>query len=105
MTKLETKALLALLLLHPPLLVWGVQHQVVDIEVRGLTCPFCVYGLEKNLGQAPGVDKAEVDLEANRARIELVPGQVAEIERYKGIIRDAGFTPGEATLHGGEVKP
>ncbi len=70
--------------------------------MQGLTCPFCVYGLSKNLGKTAGVAKAEVSLDAHRARIELNPGQQPDIEQYKKIIREAGFTPGDARVHGDE---
>lgn len=86
-------------------LAWGASAAVVEIEVRGLTCPFCVYGLSKNLGKVPGVVKADVDLDARRARIELAPGQAPDIEQYKRIIKDAGFTPGKARVHDEEAKP
>lgn len=86
-------------------LAWSASAPVVEIEVRGLTCPFCVYGLSKNLGKAPGVVKADVDLEVGRARLELAPGQAPDIEQYKKIIKDAGFTPGNARVQNEEAKP
>ncbi|MBM3105865.1 heavy-metal-associated domain-containing protein [Pseudomonas sp. V1] len=103
MKTLNMKSLLTLLCL--PLLAWGIQRQVIEIEVRGLTCPFCVYGLSQNLNKVPGVDKAEVDLDARRARIQLSPGQTPNIEQFKAIIRDAGFTPGEARVRSEELNP
>lgn len=105
MKTFNVKSALAALLLFLPLLAWGATRQVVDIDVQGLTCPFCVYGLSKNLGKAPGVAKAEVDLDKHRARIELGPGQAPDIELYKKIIRDAGFTPGDARVRSEEIEP
>jgi hypothetical protein len=35
-----------------PLMAFGAERQVVDIAVKGMTCPFCAYGLEKSLRKA-----------------------------------------------------
>jgi len=58
-------ALLTGLLLFVPL-SWAEEPQVVEIEVTGMTCPFCVYGTEKKLHQLPGVEEAEVSLKSKR---------------------------------------
>lgn len=105
MRKLRLKSGLPALALWLPLLAWSAPTLVVDIDVQGLTCPFCVYGLQKNLGKTAGVANAEVSLDARRVRIELKPGQQPDIEQYKKIIRDAGFTPGDARVHSEEGKP
>jgi hypothetical protein len=52
------KHLAAALALCLPLMAFGAERQVVDIAVKGMTCPFCAYGLEKNLGKASEVDHA-----------------------------------------------
>lgn len=86
----------AALTLCLPLLAWSGQRQVVDIDVKGMACPFCAYGLEKNLGKASEVDRASASLQAQNVRIVLKPGMQPDIGRYKQLIHDAGFTPGEA---------
>lgn len=105
MRKLISKSALTSLALCLSWLAWSGTAQVVYIDVQGLTCPFCVYGLAKNLGKVTGVAKAEVNLDEHRARIELKPGQQPDVEQYRQIIRDAGFTPGKAYVHGEEGKP
>lgn len=94
-------AALALVL---PLLAFGAERQVVDIAVKGMTCPFCAYGLEKNLGKASEVEQASASLKSQNVRIVLKPGKAPDIERYKQLIHDAGFTPGEAHVSKEEVK-
>lgn len=79
-------------------LSWADEPQVVEIEVTGMTCPFCVYGTEKKLNQLPGVDKAEVSLKAKKARIVMAPGESADLEAIRKAIVDAGFTPATVTL-------
>jgi len=76
---------------------WAGQQQVVEIEVTGMTCPFCVYGTEKKLNQLPGVDEAEVSLKAKKARIVMMPGENADLDAIRKAIIDAGFTPGNVT--------
>ncbi len=75
------------------------EPQVVEIEVTGMTCPFCVYGTEKKLTDLPGVDKAEVSLKAKKARIVMTPGKKADIETIRQAITEAGFTPGDVTVN------
>lgn len=94
-------AALALVL---PLLAFGAERQVVDIAVKGMTCPFCAYGLEKNLGKAGEVEHVAASLKAQNVRIVLKPGTQPDIGRYKQLIHDAGFTPGEAHVSTEEVK-
>lgn len=96
--------LAASLLLVLPMLAFGAERQVVEIAVKGMTCPFCVYGLEKNLGKASEVEQANASLKAQNVRIVLKPGTQPDIDRYKQLIHDAGFTPGEAKVSTEDVK-
>ncbi len=74
------------------------EPQIIEIEVTGMTCPFCVYGTEKKLNQLPGVDKAEVSLKAKKARIVMTAGETADLDAIREAITNAGFTPGEITV-------
>ncbi|MCK9983814.1 MAG: hypothetical protein AzoDbin1_00286 [Azoarcus sp.] len=93
-----------LLALAVPLLAFGAERQVVDIAVRGMTCPFCAYGLEKNLGKAGEVEQASASLKSQNVHIVLKPGTQPNIVRYKQLINDAGFTPGEAHVSTEEIE-
>ncbi|KRT56625.1 heavy-metal-associated domain-containing protein [endosymbiont of Ridgeia piscesae] len=88
--------LIGLLLVVP--LSWADEPQVVEIEVTGMTCPFCVYGTEKQLNKLQGVESADVSLKNKRARIVMKPGESADLEAIRKAIVAAGFTPGEAIL-------
>ena len=72
-------------------------HQILEIKVAGMTCPFCVYGVEKSIGKLEGVASVEVSLELKKARVVMQPGEELDEERIRELIRDAGFTPGEST--------
>ncbi len=84
------KHLAAALALCLPLMAFGAERQVVDIAVKGMTCPFCAYGLEKSLRKADEVDHAAASLKDQNVRIELKPGTQPDIARYKQLIHDAG---------------
>ena len=62
-----------------------------EVRVDGLSCPFCVRGLEKKLQALAGASHVQVDLETGRARLEsrapLLP------EALDKAVRDAGFSP------------
>lgn len=74
---------------------WAAQAQVVEIEVTGMTCPFCVYGTEKKLSALPNVEQAQVSLKHKKARIVMAPGTEADLAAIRKAITAAGFTPGE----------
>jgi len=74
-------------------------HALLEIDILGMTCPFCAYGITKNLIKLPGVDKAEVSLKSKKARIVMKSGQSPDEPRIRDVIVDAGFTPGLSELY------
>jgi len=80
-------------------LSWGsaalaADAEVVDIAVKGMSCPFCVYNVEKKLRALDGVQSADVDLKQGLARVAMQPGAAVDSARLREAIIDAGFTPG-----------
>jgi copper chaperone CopZ len=65
----------------------------VKIEVKGLACPFCAYGLEKKLKDVDGVKNIKIDVEEGLAFLSANKSQRPTIEILKKIVIDAGFTP------------
>ncbi len=45
--------------------------QVYKVQVDGLACPFCAYGIEKKLSAVPGVDKLETDIAAGTVAVDF----------------------------------
>jgi len=82
-------------LLSVPFIAIADKTTVVEIDVNGMTCAFCVEGLHKSLLKVPGVEIAEVSLKLNRARIEMGSKHKPDIEAIKRAIVNAGFTPGD----------
>lgn len=64
----------------------------VVITVKGLACPFCVYGLEKHLRKLPGAVAVQVDLEKGKATVDLAEDSKATEEDIRKAVKKAGFT-------------
>lgn len=90
-----TRFLLPVLLLVLPPSLPAAERAVVEIGVAGMSCEFCAYGVEKHLKKIPGVEQAQVSLDAGMARIVMAPGQAAGVEVLRRAINAAGFTPEE----------
>lgn len=80
-----------------PLVAWSADHEIVDVGVTGLACPFCAYSVEKSIGKLAGVDSVTVNLAANEVRVVMQAEHAADLEQIKLAIVNAGFTPGEAS--------
>ena len=92
--------LICLALLFSSISAMATHEQVVEFELSGLTCSFCVYGLKKNLEKHAEVEKADISLKQNKTRIYLTPGATVTIEELKEIIKDAGFASGGSQHYG-----
>jgi len=64
----------------------------VSLEVKGLSCPFCALGLEKQLKKVKAVEKADVHLKKGRTDLTLKPGQPFELKTIQRAVKEAGFT-------------
>lgn len=70
------------------------EFSYVKIEINGLACPFCAYGLEKKLKEIDGVESVEIDVEEGLAFLSMNSNQKATKEDLEKIVTNAGFTPG-----------
>jgi mercuric ion binding protein len=68
-----------------------------EVQVDGLACPFCAYGLEKKLKRLPGAKNVQIELNAGRATFD-VAGSVLLPGAVKDAVRDAGFTARDITV-------
>lgn len=64
------------------------------IEVAGLACPFCAYGLEKRLKKVDGVKKIETDIGTGTVTVEMAEGKTLGKEQARKAVKKAGFTLG-----------
>ena len=70
----------------------------IVISVKGLACPFCVYGLEKKLKKVDGVQGVEIDLNTGAAVVALKNGQAPDLAQFRNAVKKAGFTAGEIKI-------
>ena len=65
----------------------------IHVQVDGLACPFCAYGLEKKLKPLPGVTAVRIDYQAGWVELTLGDGTTLEEATIRRAVRAAGFTP------------
>lgn len=88
------KKILRLLLL-PILLATAVawaRSPVYTIGVDGLSCPFCAYGIEKQLKKLEGVNQVEVDVAKGQVVVSMNEGKTLEQAQAVEAVKKAGFT-------------
>ncbi len=74
---------------------YGADQTVLEIDINGMTCPFCVYSLEQELGKLSEVKQVLVSLKSNKARLILKEGAHVDSDTLREVVLTAGFTPGE----------
>jgi len=70
-------------------------HVYIKMEVNGMACPYCAYGMEKELKKVSGVDDVKIQLKEGMAYISTLKKQEPLKENLALIIKNAGFTPGK----------
>lgn len=66
----------------------------LSVVVEGMSCPFCVYGVEKKLKKVEGVKSVIVSMKDGVATLIAREGQSININQVPAAVRDSGFTPG-----------
>lgn len=64
------------------------------LQVDGLACPYCGYGVEKQFSKLEGVEGTEIDLENGVVVVAVAPGTEFSNSELKRIVDDAGFALG-----------
>ena len=74
----------------------------IQLQVKGVACPFCVFGIEKSLKKVPGVVSLETTIRTGVVRIVLEPDAPLDANAINEAVKNAGFTPAsiEATVTG-----
>lgn len=62
------------------------------LHIDGLACPFCAYGLEKQLTEIPDIDGIETDIEAGTIRVTMAAGRPLDAMTAAQAVEDAGFS-------------
>jgi mercuric ion binding protein len=62
------------------------------LQVDGLACPFCAFGIEKQLGKIDGVDQLDTDIKAGVILLTMKNGVFLDETAAKQAVERAGFT-------------
>lgn len=65
-----------------------------QIQVNGLSCPFCAYGIEKQVTAIEGVDEIALDLKGGLLTVTMEEGAILEQLTASRAVERAGFTMG-----------
>ncbi len=86
------KWLLVLLLAHGAWSAGAFAAERYALEVDGLACPFCAYGIEKRLSAVDGVQNVETDIKSGLVIVSVEDGKPLTEATAKKAVEDAGFT-------------
>lgn len=90
-------ALIGLAAVNPGWSADGGQQTTIVAQVNGMSCPFCAYGLRKELLTIPGVTDVKVSLAESQASVTVDLSAKVTDEQIRHAIREAGFSPGPIT--------
>lgn len=85
-----------LVLLGSPALLGAAgpsETRVVRVEVKGLACPFCAYGLEKRFKET-GAEKIKIYVDKGLAEAVYPEKRPLDVDGLKEAVKKGGFTPG-----------
>ena len=66
--------------------------EVYRLQVDGLACPFCAYGVEKKISAAAGVKKLDILMNAGEVVVTTEEGAGFNEELARRLVADSGFT-------------
>lgn len=64
----------------------------INVGVDGISCPFCVLGIEKKLNTLAFIKSTEFHLKDGVAELTLKPNSTFNIKAIKQAVKEAGFT-------------
>ena len=65
---------------------------IYTLQADGLACPFCAYGIEKQLTRIDGVESVETDVKSGTVVITMKPGATLDEADANRAVEAAGFT-------------
>lgn len=87
------KITVALLLVVTAAPVVLAQIDKVTVRVDGLSCPFCAYGLQKQLKRVSGVKGVKIYVDRGRAELTVAEGESVDFSAIEDAIKKGGYTP------------
>ena len=62
-----------------------------ELQVNGMSCPFCAFGIEKKLRRVDGVHEVDVLLDEGRVRLTFRANNAATVDALEDAVGKAGF--------------
>ena len=91
MSKIIVRTLWGIVMWSIPLTV-SAAPQIYELTVDGLACPFCAYGIEKQLTALEGVESIEVEIDEGLVVVTMGEGATLDRADMDQAVMDAGFT-------------
>ncbi len=63
-----------------------------QLQVNGLACPFCAYGIEKQLNAIEGVTEIHTDIKSGTVTVTMADGVTLDKITAEQAVKDAGFS-------------
>ena len=64
----------------------------VELSIDGLSCPFCVFNIEKPLKAVPALGSIDTNYKKGLVRAQVKPDQPLELAQLRKAVADTGFT-------------
>lgn len=77
--------------------LWAGESSV-QIRVKGMACPFCVYGIEKKLKQVEGVSDVKSDFKQSLITVQPEPDSRPDVKALEQAVKEAGFSVDSITV-------
>ena len=74
---------------------------IYTLHADGLACPFCAYGIEKQLSKIDGVEQIDVDIESGTITLTMAEGASLDEATARKAVEAAGFTLRDFARGGG----
>lgn len=69
-----------------------------EVQVDGLGCPFCAYGLEKKFKEFKGIKNIAIDIETGDFSFTFPTAKALTMDAVVAQVVKAGYTPNEAKI-------
>ena len=70
----------------------------IEVQVDGLGCPFCAYGLEKKFKEFKGIKDVAINIETGDFSFRYPTTKALTLEVILQQVTKAGYTPNQATI-------
>ena len=69
-----------------------VEPNQAIVQVNGIVCSFCAYGIEKQLQKLDGVKHVETNIKLGQVKVQMLNGKTLERIQVEEAIEKAGFS-------------